>query len=156
MYEFDSNAVKLLRDFYDYSLDKELQRIIQPTIDLIQYKQERQRQSNQLKVRQAIDREVQPLIELIESYGKLIEYIKNLSYSVMEKADQAQLFEQATENFYLNFDSLNIDPQIKQFLYKSISVKLFQKYYSKSNDLKKENEQLRNEIKRLRGCEILV
>ena len=156
MYEFDSNAVKLLRDFYDYSLDKELQRIIQPTIDLIQYQQERQRQSNQLKVRQAIDREVQPLIELIESYGKLIEYIKNLSYSVMEKADQAQLFEQATENFYLNFDSLNIDPQIKQFLYKSISVKLFQKYYSKSNDLKKENEQLRNEIKRLRGCEILV
>ena len=156
MYEFDSNAVKILRDFYDYSLDKELQRIIQPTIDLIQYKQERQRQSNQLKVRQAIDREIQPLIELIESYGRLIEFIKNLSYSVMEQANQSQLFEQATENFYLNFDSLNIDPKIKQFLYKSISVKLFQKYYSRSNDLKKENERLRNEIKRLRGCEVLV
>jgi hypothetical protein len=74
----------------------------------------------------------------------------------MEQANQSQLFEQSTENFYLNFDSLNIDPQIKQFLYKSISVKLFQKYYSRSNDLKKETERLRNEINRLRGCEVLV
>lgn len=154
MHKFNKSTSEMLQDFFEFSLDNEIERIMQPTYDLVQENKHKIDLSDQLRVRKAIERNNDILINMMADVGNLIGYLQKHISSLIQEARERDYFQECLEGFYLNFDQIKSLPQSYQrLLSTSPAIKLWEIYYRKSQAQKQEIKHLKNEIKQLRGGE---